>query len=168
LALRGIGMKAGKSPPDPNQEAIPSDLVQVQLERIIASSAFDASRRNRAFLRFIVEESLAGRADGIKAYTIVTSVLGRDDSFDPQSDPIVRIEANRLRGSLERYYLMAGQDDPIRIDIPKWRYVPSLRRVHSARDQSTPPRHSPALQAFEEEPSLLAPGSGRRPAISDF
>jgi hypothetical protein len=71
-------------------EGIPSGLIQAQLERIIASGAFDASRRNRAFLRFIVEETIAGRGDQIKAYTIGTSVLGRDESFDPQSDPIVR------------------------------------------------------------------------------
>lgn len=142
-------MEAADGLPESSQEAIPSGLIQAQLERIIASSAFDASRRNRAFLRFIVEETLAGRADRIKAYTIATSALGRDEAFDPQSDPIVRIEASRLRRSLERYYLLAGQDDPIRIDIPKWGYVPAFHRVHPARDQATPAQHAPAPELPE-------------------
>jgi hypothetical protein len=118
----GMGQGVG----DPDLGGIPSDLIRDELERIVASSAFDASRRNRAFLRFVVEEMLAGRGDQIKAYTIGTCVLQRDDAFDPQADPIVGIEASRLRRSLERYYLIAGQDDPIRIDIPKWGYLPSL------------------------------------------
>jgi len=70
------------------------------------------------FLLFVVEETLAGRSDRMKAYTIGTSVLQRDEAFDPQSDPIVRIEASRLRRSLEHYYLLA-KDDPIRIVIPR-------------------------------------------------
>ena len=123
--------------------SIPSDLIQIELERIIASSAFDASLRNRAFLRFVVEETLAGRGDRIKAYTIATSVLGRDEAFDPQSDPIVRIEASRLRRSLERYYLMAGQDDPIRIDIPNGATSPrfSARAATKMNPQSPQQTH---------------------------
>ena len=137
-----------------NLDAIPPDQIQLQLERIIASSAFDASRRNRAFLRFIVEETLAGRADRIKAYTIATSVLGRDEAFDPQSDPIVRIEASRLRRSLERYYLKAGHDDPIRIEIPKWSYVPSFQRVPST-NEGEPYQDSLGQEPPEEQPSPL-------------
>jgi adenylate cyclase len=147
-------VNAGQGSGQSDLESIPSDLIQVQLERIIASSAFDASRRNRAFLRFVVEETLAGRGDRIKAYTIGTGVLGRDEAFDPQADPIVRIEASRLRRSLERYYLMAGQDDPIRIDIPKWSYVPSFQRLHSVRDDcGSPHAYSPELP--DEMPPVL-------------
>jgi adenylate cyclase len=127
-------VNAGKDSGHSNPEGIPADLIQAQLERIIASSAFDASRRNCAFLRFIVEETLAGRGDRIKAYTIGTNVLQRDAGFDPQADPIVRIEASRLRRSLERYYLIAGKDDPIRIDIPKGGYVASFHCLPSERE----------------------------------
>ena len=52
------------------------------------------------------------------------TVFGRDDSFDPQTDPVVRLEARRLRRALEHYYLTAGRDDPIRIEIPKGGYAP--------------------------------------------
>ena len=56
-----------------------------------------------------------------------STVFDRDDSFDPQTDPVVRLEARRLRRALEHYYLTAGRDDPIRIEIPKGGYVPDLR-----------------------------------------
>jgi adenylate cyclase len=148
-------MDAGRWVSDLNPETMPRALVRAQLGHILASRAFDASRRNRAFLRFIVEETLAGHADRIKAYTIATSVLGRDEAFDPQSDPIVRIEASRLRRSLERYYLLAGQDDPIRIDIPKWGYVPSFQRWHSVRDDCASPHHADAPEPPDEEPPVL-------------
>jgi adenylate cyclase len=148
-------MDAGGGVADLNPETIPRDLIGAQLGHILASRAFDASRRNRAFLRFIVDETLAGRADRIKAYTIATSVLGRDEAFDPQSDPIVRIEASRLRRSLERYYLMAGQDDPVRIDIPKGSYVPSFQRLQSVGEDCASPHHAYVPEPPEEEPPVL-------------
>jgi adenylate cyclase len=109
-----------------------------QLQRILDSKEFDASDRNRRFLRYVVEEMLAGRGERIKAYSIATSVLDRDDSFDPQSDPIVRIEASRLRRSLDRYYLTAGRADSIRISIPKGSYVPSVEQGEDERSIVTP------------------------------
>lgn len=102
------------------------EAVKDELSRVVSSSAFDASDRNRKFLRYVVEETLAGRADRIKAYSIATSVFGRDESFDPQLDSIVRIEAGRLRRSLERYYLTSGNLNPIRIVIPRGTYVPQF------------------------------------------
>jgi len=93
--------------------------VRAELRRITSSDDFDASQRNRQFLEYVVEETLAGRSDRIKAYTIATIVFGRDDSFDAQIDPIVRIEASRLRRSLERYYLTTGAEDRLWITIPK-------------------------------------------------
>ncbi|MFO1061158.1 MAG: hypothetical protein U1E53_29845 [Dongiaceae bacterium] len=98
--------------------------IRAQLERVLASRDFDASDRNRRFLSFVVEAALEGRADQIKAYTIGTRVFGRDDGFDPQNDPIVRIEARRLRRSLEHYYLTGGRSDRIVISIPRGSYVP--------------------------------------------
>jgi TolB-like protein len=102
------------------------EAIRAQLQRILASRDFEASERNRRFLEYVVEEALACRAERIKAYCVATAVFGRDDSFDPQMDPIVRIEASRLRRALERYYLTAGRDDPIRIAIPKGSYAPAF------------------------------------------
>ena len=94
------------------------EAIWTQLGSILASPEFQLPERGRAFLRYIVEESLAGRAKRIKAYSIAVEVFGRDEGITPD-DPEVRIEAGRLRRALERYYLVAGQSDPIRIDIPK-------------------------------------------------
>jgi hypothetical protein len=93
----------GDAGPGPSADASPSldppspEEVRAQLARIIASSGFDASERSRGFLRFVVEETLAGRGERIKGYTIAVEVFGRDAAFDAHNDPVVRIEAGRLR-----------------------------------------------------------------------
>lgn len=97
------------------------------LDRVLASSDFASSPRLAAFLRFVVESTLEGRAEALKGYTIAVEALGRPPSFDPQSDPIVRVEATRLRRALERYYATIGADDPVIIDVPKGGYVPQFR-----------------------------------------
>lgn len=106
------------------REAVSGEAVRDELARILASPRFDASERNRQFLGYVVAEALAGRADRIKAYTVATEVFGRDQKFDPQLDSIVRIEAGRLRRSLERYYLTDGRASSLRIDIPRGGYAP--------------------------------------------
>ncbi|HTP81522.1 MAG TPA: hypothetical protein VMQ11_01175 [Alphaproteobacteria bacterium] len=116
--------------------------VRAQLDRILASPAFNASARNRAFLRYIVNETLAGRADRIKGYTVGQAVFDRDADFDPQLDPVVRIGAGNLRRSLEHYYLTAGKDDRLIIDVPKGGYVP---RFATRADAPAPRRPGPFL-----------------------
>jgi tetratricopeptide (TPR) repeat protein len=103
--------------------------VREALERILSSDDFDASPRSRAFLRFIVEDTLAGRQDGISQDAIATRVFHLRKDFDPTLDPIVRVQAGRLRRSLERYYLLAGGSDPIRIELPRGTYVPLVTRA---------------------------------------
>jgi adenylate cyclase len=112
------------------------------MDRILGHPEFQATDRLRDFLRFVVEEALAGRGAGIKGYTVATRVFGRGERFDASRDPIVRIEAGRLRRALERYYLVAGGRDPIRIDIPKGRYVPRFHRQTPARGGATFPSAS--------------------------
>ena len=99
---------------------------RAQLGRILTSPEFDATDRTRRFLAYIIDETLQGRADRIKAYSIATDVFRRDSSFDAHSDPIVRIEAGHLRRALEHYYLTAGKADPLVITIPKGTYVPKF------------------------------------------
>lgn len=103
---------------------IPPAQIIVELDRILGSQHFQASDRRRAFLRYIVEETIAGRAGTLKGYTIALAVFGRSESFDPQADPVVRLEARRLRRDLDSYYVDAGQDNPVRIAIPKGSYIP--------------------------------------------
>lgn len=110
----------------PQAPAPTDELVQGQLQQILESPEFHATRQQREFLQFVVCETLAGHADEIKGFTVATRVFGRREDFDQATDPIVSIQANRLRRSLERYYLVAGQQDPLRIDIPKGTYVPTF------------------------------------------
>src|SRR5438128_2309265 len=77
--------------------------VRRQVAAICAASDFANSERLKNFLRFIVEEKLLGRGDRLKAYSIALAVFSREPTFDPQADPIVRIEAGRLRRALEHY-----------------------------------------------------------------
>ncbi|TCL71349.1 adenylate cyclase [Rhizobium sp. BK251] len=107
-----------RPPPSP-------DEIRAQLSRILTSSEFPHAGRGAAFLTYVVQEALEGRAERLKGYSIAIEVFKRSDNFT-QDDPVVRIEAGRLRRSLERYYLVAGQEDPIRIDIPKGGYAPSF------------------------------------------
>jgi len=103
-----------------------NDEIAAELERLLADSSFRASVRRRNFLRYLVEQTLCGQAAEIKAYTIATTVFGRGRDFDPQIDPIVRIEAMRLRRDIEHYYLTAGDRARLTIGIPKGSYVPTF------------------------------------------
>ncbi|MBB4440454.1 MULTISPECIES: adenylate cyclase [Rhizobium] len=115
----------GSAAPISSRPAPQPDDISEQLERVISSPEFPGVGRAAAFLRYVVSETLEGRGNRIKAYSIAIEVFGRDPGFT-QDDPVVRIEAGRLRRSLERYYLVAGQHDPVRIDIPKGGYIPTF------------------------------------------
>ena len=115
------------------------DEIRAASERMIASDVFSRSPQLGAFLRFVVEAVLHGKADRIKAYTIGVEVLRRDTRFDPQLDPIVRVEATRLRRAIERYYAGPGATDPLVIDLPRGSYVPTFRRREIARGLAAPP-----------------------------
>jgi Tfp pilus assembly protein PilF len=100
--------------------------VRCALERIIASEVLRNAPQLARFLSFVIEETLEGRAAELKGYTIATQALGRSADFDPQIDPIVRVEAMRLRRALETYYAGPGAGDPVTIDIPRGSYVPNF------------------------------------------
>jgi hypothetical protein len=105
---------------------VDSERVRKQLARILSSPAFADAERARRFLCFVVERKLEGRDGEIKESTIAVEVLGRSSSFDSKSDPIVRVEAGRLRHRLGSYYEAEGGADPISISLPKGRYVPEF------------------------------------------
>ena len=123
-----------------NPDAGTPEQIQNALARILSSEGFSASARNRKLLNYVVGETLAGRSDRIKAYTLATVVFERGPDFDPQLDPVVRLEASRLRRALEHYYLTAGKDDPVRIDIPKGSYIPSFEFVQADAPTESPPQ----------------------------
>jgi len=79
-----------------------------------------------SFLSYVVTESLAGRIDHLKGYTIGVDVFGKPEGFDPQTDTIVRVQARVLRQKLEQYYAQEGAHDPVRISIAKGSYEPTF------------------------------------------
>ncbi|OCO99222.1 MULTISPECIES: hypothetical protein [unclassified Ensifer] len=113
------------------------------LERILADSQFHATERHRKLLRYLVDEFFAGRSSQVKAYTIAIDVFGRPTSFDPATDPIVRVEASRLRAALAQYYEALGEKAELRIELPKGNYVPHFvfggEPLRSLPEVPTPP-----------------------------
>jgi adenylate cyclase len=98
-----------------------------QLECVLASAAFVQAERLGRFLAFVVKQSLTGNARGPNQYAIAMEVFDRDETFDPNIDAIVRVEAGRLRSRLLEYYDEAGRDDPIRIGLAKRGYLANFQ-----------------------------------------
>ena len=116
----------------------PSDVeIRQALAGIIAHPLFSKSIKLQRFLTYVVDEALAGRAERLKAYNIATIALGRADSFDPSQDPIVRVEASRLRRALAAYYAGDGLHDRVKIVLQAGSYQPVFE--WSGHDE--PPAH---------------------------
>lgn len=128
---------------------------QAELDSVLADTDFHCTDRNRKFLRFVAEETFHGRQDTIKAYSIAVDVFGRPASFDPSTDPIVRIEATRLRGALLRYYERV-RGHPVHIELPRGRYVPLFSRA-PMREPSTE-RAERSSRYFRPLPPLTKAG----------
>ena len=97
-----------------------------QLRRILESREFKRARRMSRFLEVVVEEALAGRGDSLKEHFLGTAVFDRPASFDPAGDPLVRVEARRLRSKLRDYYASTGAQDALRIGLPTGQYAPEF------------------------------------------
>ena len=96
--------------------------VRAALERILRSRCFEHAGRASEFLRFVVGRTLAGD-DRLKGYTIAIQVFGRPREFDAQSDPLVRVEALRLRQRLAEYYAGEGAEERVRLELPRGGYA---------------------------------------------
>jgi TolB-like protein/Flp pilus assembly protein TadD len=103
--------------------------ILTQLDRILGSQPFVDSPKLAEFLRYVVDETLAGRAGRIKGFTIAQEVYGRHDVEDAQSSTVVRVEAGRLRRYLDDYYAANENSSCVRIEIPKGTYVPNFQNI---------------------------------------
>jgi tetratricopeptide (TPR) repeat protein len=121
----------------------PRQEVEAALTRVTQWPGLARSPQLVKFLNYIVEARLSGNEGGIKAYSIAVDVFGRQQSFDPQSDPIVRVQARRLRSALEEYYAEAGAGESLRFYLPVGRYIPEFRTAADdgkvAAPESRPP-----------------------------
>ncbi|MGE5567720.1 MAG: hypothetical protein ACM3S5_01665 [Rhodospirillales bacterium] len=116
------GRKKNDVSETPAADGISPGQVREQLQRILSSERFVNSDRLRRFLQYIVE-TLRGSPGSLKEYSLGVAVFDRDASYDPRTDPIVRVEAGRLRSRLNEYYNSRGRDDPIIIELPKGSYA---------------------------------------------
>jgi hypothetical protein len=89
------------------------------LERIIGSSSFRRSLRLQRFLRYVTEHAVNNPGRPLKEIELAMGVYDKDASFEPRLDPIVRVEAGRLRLRLLEYYAEAGDEESIIIEIPR-------------------------------------------------
>jgi len=125
-------------------------IIRAGLGRILSSDGFRAAPQLSSFLSFVVERTVEGRASELKGYTIAVEALGRPADFNPQIDPIVRVEAGRLRRALTQYYLGEGHADPVLLSMPVGAYVPVFTFPDPAR---APVAAAPAADEKPEAPT---------------
>ena len=137
--IAGVASKRS-SPISRSDEGISREEKLAELERVIASADFPATLRNRRFLSFAVQcnlDALTSALPCVRAYDVATRIFGRADDFSTILDPIVRIEAGKLRRDLETYYLKSGRTNPLRIELPRGGYDPVFRRQQAMQDGGT-------------------------------
>jgi hypothetical protein len=109
------------------QNDLSDSAIRAQLDRILASAVFSRSQHLRRFLTFIVEQRLAGQGPSLKESVLAHELYGKGTDFDGGTDPVVRVDARRLRDKLREYY--EGRSDPVVISLPKGSYVPSFEAI---------------------------------------
>jgi hypothetical protein len=144
--------------------------IQRQLELLLESPHFSHSKRFPSFLRFVVDQTLAGEADTLKERTLGIEVFGKDADYDTASDPIVRVTAAEIRKRIAQYYQDPGHQDELRITLPSGAYIPQFHWPHNAEEIPQLPRpilpglalaDQAAVQASAVSPSV--PSISRKP-----
>ena len=136
-------------------DGLTAEQIRSQLERILRDERFVHSEGLCGFLRYTVEETLQGRGEGIKEYLLGREAFGRGDDFDPRLDPIVRVQAGRLRSRLQEYYEAEGSAEEFVIGFPKGSY----KLLFHLRKQGVPapePASRPAKPAGGARPRMWA------------
>src|SRR5260221_2258656 len=109
-----------------------TEPVRTQLQKVLSSRGFARNDRLSGFLRFVVEQGLAGRGDELKESIIGVEFFGRRADYDVRQDSVVRNEAGKLRARLAEYYVAEGAADGLIIELPKGGYKPAFRRIEQA------------------------------------
>lgn len=130
------------------------EAIIAAVDRICSSPEWVQSARMGQFLRFVTNQTLEGRGTELKETVVGIHVFGRDPGYDPKLDPVVRVEARRLRAKLLEYYAGSGAADPVRIDLPKGTYQPSFAALPGIPD----PPPSIEVPAPAEVPARSGPG----------
>ena len=134
---------------------LPDSTVRAQLERILASEVFSRSLQLRRFLSFVVEQRLAGQGHSLKESVLAHELYGKGTDFDGGADPVVRVDARRLRDKLREYY--EGRSDPVVISLPKGSYAPVFEANSSSPTHTTP-------SVVPSEPQQIVPPESEQTA----
>ena len=142
-------MTQGSAPGASHQKnPVPEESVRQELNRVLASHEFHSSKRSQDFIRYVVEHTLAGRADMLKERTIGIDVFGRSTSYEPSDDATVRVKAGEVRRRLGLYYAGQGAANPVRIELPPGTYIPEFRLSDIA--PAAAPEDTPAPKTLPE------------------
>ena len=133
---------------------IDEEVLIRHVEKICKSPEFRSKQVLCRFLSYIVSETLAGRGENIKAFSIGVDVFNKDEDFDPGQDTLVRINAGRLRRMLDLYYSKTGKNDDLRIVIPKGGYIPEIIWQSLPADEEGRHRESEKEPGKSLEPSV--------------
>src|SRR4029453_16048740 len=131
---------------------LPESMVRAELEKILESEVFSRSQQLRRFLAFIVEQRLTGQGQSLKESVLAHELYGKGTDFDGGADPVVRVDARRLRDKLREYY--EGRSDPVVISLPKGSYVPIFE--------------ANSISPIDAAPVVVPPEQQRTPAFPKF
>ena len=104
------------------KQSMTPESIRAQVRKIIASKTMARSGRLARVVEFTVSQTLDGHGDQLKEFVIGVEVFDRKQDYDPRLDPIVRVEARRLRMKLRKYYETEGLTDRLTIEYPKGGY----------------------------------------------
>jgi len=132
---------------EPRHDSLTEELIRSELRRVLASEPFSRSERLSGFLRFVVEETLSGRGDSLKEPVLANVLYGKAPDFDGATNPVVRVDARRVRDKLREYYASAPGGAvvislPFHTSAPVQRRVPSGSVSNSRRDTCAPVQSS--------------------------
>jgi hypothetical protein len=126
--------------------------VQQQLEKLLATSLFNSSKRYPSFLKYVVTHSLAGQTDQLKERILGVEIFGRPADYDTNTDPIVRVTAAEIRKRIEQYYQDPKHSQEIRLYLPAGSYAPQYSWPGRPSGLSASPVESPSHT--EESPAI--------------
>ena len=141
------------------QRPLSDSLVRSQLENVLASELFSRSERLSAFLRFVVEETLNGHGETLKEPVLAHQLYGKEADFDGATNPVVRVDARRLRDKLREYYA-DRTGDPVLISLPKGSYVPAFELIAAAISRRRRREGTARLRILETAPGKRCPDVG--------
>jgi hypothetical protein len=132
-----------------NQQSPPVEIISLfekreELRRVLQSKHFANAPKKSRFLEFVAEQSWLGNAEKLNEYLIGVEVYGRGPDFNPQEDPIVRVQAHEIRRALRKYYGEEGKSSSLRIDFPAGHYIPTFDKAPFGQEAKPRADQAPA------------------------